>query len=73
MAYYTAAEPFGASRPPSSLPWRDNVFFLAFATKWLSKDGRSFTLNFTGAGQGADNDSFNTVCGTFIIRSNATE
>ncbi len=73
VAYYTAAEPFGTSRPPSSLPWRDNVFFLAFATKWLSKDGRSFTLNFTGAGRGADNDSFNTVCGTFIIRSDATE
>ena len=73
VAYYTAAEPFGDSRPGSSLAWRDNVFFLAFATKWLSKDGRSFTLNFTGAGRGADNDSFNTVCGTFTIRGNAAE
>ncbi len=67
VEYYTKAEPFGASRPGSSLSWRDNVFFLAFATKWLSKDGKSFTLNFTGAGRGSDNDSFNTVCGKFNI------
>jgi hypothetical protein len=70
VSYYTAAEPFGAGRAGSSLPWRNNVFFLAFATKWLSEDGRSFTLNFTGAGRGSDNDSFNTVCGTFTVRGN---
>ncbi len=67
VSYNTAAELFGASRPGSTLPWRNNVFFLAFATKWLSEDGKSFTLNFTGAGQGFDNDSFNTVCGTFDL------
>ena len=49
------------------LPWRNNIFFVAFATKWLSEDGRSFTLNFTGAGRGKDNDSFNTVSGTFTV------
>jgi hypothetical protein len=67
VEYYTAADPFGVRRPGSNLPWRNNVFFLAFATKWLSEDGKSFTLNFTGAGQGSDNDSFNTVCGTFDL------
>jgi hypothetical protein len=36
---------------------------VAFAAKWL--DGNAFTLNFTGAGQGKDNDSFNTVRGMF--------
>ncbi|MHC4119865.1 MAG: hypothetical protein ACYSWO_20405, partial [Planctomycetota bacterium] len=65
VEYYSEAEPFGDERPGSSLPWRNNVFFIAFATKWISEDGKSFTMNFTGAGQGADNDSFNTVCGKF--------
>ena len=63
VKYYEPSTPFGANRKGSALPWRDNVFFAAFATKWL--DGNSFTLNFTGAGQGNDNDSFNTVRGTF--------
>ena len=67
VEYFTEASPFGKSRPGSHLPWRNNVFFIAFATKWLSEDGRSFTLNFTGGGRGADNDSFNTVSGTFRI------
>jgi hypothetical protein len=63
VKYYDPALPFGASRKGSKLPWRNNVFFAAFATKWL--DGHTFTLNFTGAGQGKDNDSFNTVRGAF--------
>lgn len=67
VLYCTEASPFGKTRPGSNLPWRNNVFFIAFATKWLSEDGRSFTLNFTGGGQGADNDSFNTVYGTFTV------
>ena len=33
--------------------------FSAFASKWLQGD--RFTLNFTGAGRGKENDSFNTV------------
>jgi hypothetical protein len=67
VEYYTQACPFGKTRPGSKLPWRNNVFFVAFATKWLSEDGRSFTLNFTGGGRGSDNDSFNTVSGTFTV------
>jgi len=67
VEYCTKANPFGKTRPGSNLPWRNNVFFIAFATKWLSEDGKSFTLNFTGGGQGSDNDSFNTVSGTFMV------
>ena len=66
VEYYEAEEPFGAERPGSDLAWRNNVFFAAFPTKWL--DDHEFTLNFTGAGQGKDNDSFNTVRGSFEIR-----
>ena len=36
--------------------------------KWLDKDGRGFTLVFTGAGRGKDNDSFNLVRGRFDLR-----
>jgi len=36
--------------------------------KWLSPDGRSFTLVFTGGGKGKNNDSLNTVRGTFRLR-----
>lgn len=71
VEYYDRATPFGASRPGSGLPWRSNVFFAAFATKWL--DGARFTLNFTGAGQGKDNDSFNTVSGSFMVRGRGEE
>lgn len=38
-----------------------NCFFWCFPTKWISKDGRSATMVFTGGGRGANNDSFNTV------------
>ena len=67
VVYHTPDNPFGKRRPGSDLPWRNNVFFLAFPTKWLAPDGKSFTLNFTGSGQGADNDAFNTVSGTFTL------
>lgn len=66
VAYHTPAEPFGVLRPGSTLSWGRNVFFGAFPTKWF--DGDEFTLTFTGAGRGSDNDSFNTVRGTFIRR-----
>lgn len=66
VKYYNRSTPFGARRAGSNLPWRSNVFFAAFVTKWL--DGDRFTLNFTGAGQGNDNDSFNTVEGKFERR-----
>lgn len=38
------------------------TFFWNFANKWLSTDGKDFTLVFTGVGE---NDSWNTVDGSF--------
>jgi len=66
VKYYDSTSPFGATRPGSDLPWRNNVFFAAFATKWLN--GNHFTLNFTGGGRGKDNDSLNTVRGKFLLK-----
>lgn len=68
VAYHTPENRFGAGRPGSTLPWRDNVFFASFPTKWF--DGKGFTLAFTGAGRGRDNDSFNTVRGRFRQHAN---
>ena len=65
VKYWTENERFGQTRPGSNLDWADNIFFFSFAPKWLSEDGRSFTLVFTGGGRGKDNDSMNTVRGTF--------
>jgi hypothetical protein len=42
----------------------ETTFFWNFANKWLSEDGREFTLVFTGTG---DNDSWNTVRGNFEV------
>ncbi|TWT71411.1 DUF4185 domain-containing protein [Crateriforma conspicua] len=64
VEYYRPGRPFGAQRPGSEWPWENNVFFFAFPTKWF--DGLDFTANFTGAGMGKDNDSFNTVSGRFV-------
>jgi len=57
--------PFGhqnLSRVPA------NCFFWCFPTKWISSNGRDATLVFTGAGQGNDNDSFNTVLVKFQMK-----
>lgn len=67
VKYWTASDRFGESRSGSSLDWAFNVFFFSFAPKWLSADGRDFTLVFTGGGMGANNDSFNAIRGTFTI------
>lgn len=40
------------------------TFFWNFSNKWLSTDGKDFTLIFTGVGS---NDSWNTVRGSFLI------
>ncbi len=64
IEYFDPSAPFGHKREGSHLSWENNVFFIAFATKWF--DGNAFTLNFTGAGRGKDNDSFNTVQGQFL-------
>jgi hypothetical protein len=36
-------------------------FFWHFPTKWMDASSRELSLNFTGAGRGRNNDSFNTV------------
>jgi len=41
-----------------------STFFWNFSNKWLSEDGRHFTMIFTGTGE---NDAWNTVNGTFSI------
>ncbi|MCB1124451.1 MAG: DUF4185 domain-containing protein, partial [Verrucomicrobiae bacterium] len=66
VEYHESSSPFGAVRPGSDFPWEQNIFFLAFPTKWF--EGNRFTMNFTGAGQGRDNDSFNTVQGRFVLK-----
>ncbi len=68
IKYWTEEESFGKLRPGDTLDWDRNVFFIAFNNKWLSKNGKKFTLNFTGGGRGKNNDSFNTVRGSFITK-----
>ena len=69
VRYWSEDRRFGQDRPGSSLDWDDNIFFFSFAPKWLSADGRNFTLVFTGGGRGKDNDSINTVRGAFHLMS----
>ena len=69
VKYWSTDDRFGQTRPGSSLDWAHNVFFFSFAPKWFSEDGRTFTLVFTGGGSGQNNDSLNTVRGTFELRS----
>ncbi len=45
----------------------DNTFFWNIPTKWQSEDGTEFSLIFTGAGRGKDNDSWNMIRGKFIL------
>lgn len=65
---WTSEERFGQNRLGSTLDWKDNIFFCAFAPKWFSADGLGFTLVFTGGGNGRDNDSLNTVRGVFQLK-----
>ena len=65
---WSVEEPFGADREGSTLDWGQNVFFLSFVPKWWSADGTEFSLTFTGAGRGKNNDSFNTIRGRFVLR-----
>jgi hypothetical protein len=41
-----------------------SAFFWNFSNKWLSADGKNFTLIFTGINS---NDSLNTVAGRFVV------
>lgn len=65
IAIYDAPEPWG---PWTTTLYEDNwqglgsTFFWNFSNKWLSADGRDFTLIYTGIG---DHDSWNTVDGHF--------
>lgn len=43
----------------------ESAFYWNFPTKWLSADGRRFTMVFTGK---SSNDSWNTVAGRFQLR-----
>ncbi len=45
----------------------DNTFFWNIPTKWQSKDGTEFSLVFTGAGRGDNNDSWNMLRGKFVL------
>ena len=67
VAYHTSTDRFGEQRRGSMLPWKHNLVFAAFAPKCFDAEDRTFTLIFTGGGRGADNDSFNTVRGRFVL------
>jgi hypothetical protein len=62
---WTTAEYTNAFGGPKLEP---TTFFWNFSNKWLSADGRNFTLVFTGTGRGVGNDSWNTVQGSFIVK-----
>lgn len=64
VAYWTPDDRFGKTRPGGIYDWAPNVFYISFPTKWFIED--SFTMVFTGAGRGANNDSFNTLQGRFV-------
>lgn len=65
LGMFDAAEPWG---PWTTAGYYQNwgkfgpTFFWNFPNKWLSQDGKSFTLIFTGVGA---NDSWNTLRGRF--------
>jgi len=42
-----------------------NTFYWNFSNKWLSGDGRQFSLIFTGR---KENDSCNVVRGSFVLK-----
>ena len=74
LGVFDAPEPWG---PWTTVEYFDswgkghielNTFFWSYPTKWLSEDGQEFTLGFTGAGLGLNNDSFNTIRGRFILK-----
>lgn len=64
VAYVTDERWFGHDNP-EVVP--ANCFFWCFPSKWVSEDGRSANMVFTGAGGGKNNDSFNTVKVKFLL------
>ena len=68
LEIFDAPEPWGPwTKAASFTNWGNFGYTFSYylAPKWLSKDGRLFTLVFSGTGQ---NDSWNTVKGTFVTR-----
>ncbi len=74
IGIFEAPEPWG---PWSTVLYEDgfgagfivtNTFFWNFSNKWLSPDGKNFTLIFTGIGI-TTNDSWNSVQGEFILNT----
>ena len=66
MGIFDAPEPWGNwSTVEYYSNWGDTLetFFWNFSNKWLSEDGRAFTLIYTGIGA---HDSWNTVKGHFV-------
>jgi hypothetical protein len=68
---FDAPEPWG---PWTTVEYNDawgvghvpaTVFHWVIPTKWMSADGISFTLVFSGT---KTNDSFNTVRGRFVVK-----
>ncbi len=71
LGMFDAPEPWG---PWTTVTYGSNwmntrtTFFWNFANKWLSPDGKSFTLVFTGTDSGSHTyDSWNTIKGNFSI------
>jgi hypothetical protein len=77
LGVFDAPEPWGPWTTVAYMNWSDGthfahdfspvpetVFLWNFSNKWLSEDGKNFTMIFTGTG---DNDSWNTVRGSFEV------
>lgn len=68
LGIFDAPEPWG---PWTTVGYYDNwgsfgsTFYWSFSNKWLSEDGKKFTVVFTGKGK---NDSWNTVRGCFLTK-----
>jgi hypothetical protein len=62
---WTHVKTFEDWRPPGSTDGNRYTFFYEFPAKWISADGRRFTMVYTGKGP---HDSWNTVAGTFTVR-----
>lgn len=71
LGVFDAPEPWG---PWTTVGYYDNwgsfggTFYWNFSNKWLNKDGKRFTLIFTGVGK---NDSWNSVRGRFRTKDDS--
>jgi len=71
LGIFDAPEPWGPWTTVAYYQnWGDghvplNTFYWNFSNKWLSGDGRQFSLIFTGR---KENDSCNVVRGSFVLK-----